>query len=318
VGSVHSIEDDGNLPGIGTSHLAPEAGAIPLALRARPLPQQISKPIPPWLWWNVLSLDAPAVAGAWALLFARVSGIEVSLATIGALVLAVWLIYVADRLFDGWRATDESALKERHRFCQRHQTVLCAAAGLGTIAGVWLARYGLDFDDVKAGILLGGIVGVYLICVHLGGDTAARIFPKEVAVGLIFAAGTTLPVWSQPRGFSWSELSAWALFGLLCVLNCVAIECWENQGASGGQSAIVPWANGRVGWFAVGLAALSLVATFLVGVSDAAGVAMAMAMAAILTLALHLVRRRLSSDAIRVLADAALLVPAVAVLAARL
>jgi len=272
--------------------------------------------IPPWLWWNVLSLDAPAVAGAWALLFARVSGIEVSLSTIGALVLAVWLIYVADRLFDGWRATDETALKERHRFCQRHQTVLCAAAGLGAIAGVWLARYGLDFDDLKAGLLLGGIVGIYLLCVHLGGEATAHIFPKEFAVGLIFAAGTTLPVWSQPRGFSWNEMSAWVMFAALCVLNCVAIECWENPSVAGEQSAIVPWASGRIGWLAAGLTVLSLAAVFLFRISAAAGAAVALA--ALLTLALHLMRRRLSGDAIRVLADAALLAPALLMLAARL
>ena len=312
--SLHSIEEDRNLPVIDGSHA--QAGAIPLAVGTRPLPQGFSKPIPPWLWWNVLSLDAPAVAGAWALLFARAGGIEVPVATIGALMLAVWLIYLADRLFDGWRVTDGTELKERHRFCQRHQMVLCAAAGLGAMAGVWLARYGLDLDDLKAGILLGGIVGVYLICVHLGGDRAERIFPKEVAVGVIFAAGTTLPVWSQPHGFAWSEMGAWVLFGALCVLNCVAIECWESPGVVGEGSAIVPWATGRIGWFAAGLAALSMAAIFSLRIGHAAGIAIAAA--ALLTLALHVMRRRLSNDAIRVLADAALLVPALAVLAGQL
>jgi hypothetical protein len=277
-----------------------------------------SAAVPLWLWWNILSLDAPAVAIAWALLFARAGKVHVPAATIAVLALAVWLIYLADRLLDGVTAIDKSALRERHRFCARHRVGVCASAALGAILSTWLANRGLDAADVKAGTLLAGLVGVYMLCVHLGGAVVSRIFPKEAVVGVLFATGTALPVWSQSKAFSWSGLILWALFAVTCTLNCVAIECWEEQApgkAASQASRAVKRASSRIGVFAALTAAVSLPAFFSFP-SDHAAIA-ASAGAALLILLLNLFRARLSGSALRVLADAALLAPAIIVLVFR-
>lgn len=262
------------------------------------------------------------MALAWALLFARVGKVQVPAATIGVLVLAVWLIYLADRLLDGLTTIDESALRERHRFCARHRAGVCAAAVFGATLSAWLAYRGLNTADVKAGLLLVGLVGAYMLCVHVGGAVVSRIFPKEAAVGVLFAVGTALPVWSQSKAFSWSGLALWALFALICTLNCVAIESWEKQTmerasarSSQGMSHVMKRASSRIGVFAALTAAVSLSAFFSFP-SDHAAIA-ASAGAALLILLLNRFRKRLSGNTLRVLADAALLAPAIIALVFR-
>ena len=71
---------------------------------------------PWWLWWNLLSLDAPAVAIVWAALFARASGAKLQASEAIALVLSVWVIYTSDRLLDGWTARNRAGLQFRHLF----------------------------------------------------------------------------------------------------------------------------------------------------------------------------------------------------------
>ena len=71
---------------------------------------------PWWLWWNILSVDAPAVAVVWAALFARAAGSRLSAAEAAALALSVWIIYTSDRLLAGWTASNRAALQYRHLF----------------------------------------------------------------------------------------------------------------------------------------------------------------------------------------------------------
>jgi hypothetical protein len=133
-----------------------------------------------------------------------------------------------------------------------------------------------------------------------------------VAVGALFAAGTALPVWSHTHAFSWDGLYSWVLFALVCVLNCLAIQCWEDEIAlcrpATLQSSFVGWSKLRIPIFATATALLGIAGLwFLRSDSDAIAAA---GTAALLILLLNSVRARLSGHALRVLADAALLIPA--------
>jgi hypothetical protein len=332
LGSIYSTEEDRSHTAIRASQFASNAAAFPLPVPARtPPPDRSSDQIPRWLWWNILSLDAPAVAAAWALLFARANGVALSLGNLTALVLAVWLIYVTDRLLDGWRIGDKGgALQARHRFCKRHRTAMLMMAGLAAVAVASLIQIDLNDAEVRAGLLLGALVAGYMLRIHLsprrrarwvdrGGDALSRLLPKEIAVGFLFAAGTTLPVWSRRSQFSWEALSSWMFFGLLCALNCIAIECWENYLYNGGSrrpsSPLVAWADSRIGWFAAAMALLAVIASLFPQANGA--VMAALACAALFILLLNSWRRRLTGHALRVLADAALLLPAILALVVR-
>ena len=77
--------------------------------------------IPWWLWPNVLSLDAPLVAVLWQEALSRAHHVKLLPGCNLALGLAVWLIYIVDRVLDGCGAPRGEVLSPRHAFYRRHR-----------------------------------------------------------------------------------------------------------------------------------------------------------------------------------------------------
>ena len=270
-----------------------------------------SRTTPWWLWWNILSLDAPTVAVVWALLLARPSHMRLRAADEIVLCLVVWCIYVSDRLFDGLKPTNQRALRERHLFCSKHRRALTWLLVLAAVAVLWVTADFLVPTEISAGMKLAAIIGAYMATIHAGDGSMARFVPKEVAVGIIFAVGTTLPAWSRLSVFSWDEWILFGLFAALCSLNCLAIECWERQARYPdwlqSRSRVIRWAETRITLLAAVLAA-SAFAVILVRPHPGpfgSGL-LAISLAALLILLLNRQRNRLSGRALRVLADAIL------------
>jgi hypothetical protein len=278
---------------------------------------------PLWLWWNILSLDAPTVAFVWVLLFARITSVQVSVADLSVLTLAVWVIYVCDRLLDGWSPQSWASLHERHNFCARHRGSLICLVLATTGAILWLAAERLTPLELRAGLLLGGFVAAYMIGVHVGSVAFIRRLPKEVVAGSLFALGTTLPIWSRSPE-RWS--SVWVVFiffSLLCSLNCLAIECWENHSPCEAwrppPHPFVLWCNSRINQLAGVLVVCGLAGFFAFAPASASRSAwFAVCLSALLILLLNVWRRNISADGLRVLADAALVIPALIALTGRI
>lgn len=237
-----------------------------------------------WLWPNLLSLDAPLVALLWQILFARCFHARVEPLPSVLLVLAVWLIYAADRTLDSWSG---SGLRPRHEFYRRHWKALLPLwiAALG--AGVALAWTRLTPELFYSGAALGAGVVLYFALLHLG------IFQKtkEAAVAVLFALGATLSAWPNVRTLA--DVEAIALFSCLCWINCVAIEHWESESE---------WPVAEVA------GAIAVVATVLLS-SQRPVIGGAVAASAVCFVLLDCAHRRFSKDALRVLADVALLSP---------
>lgn len=277
--------------------------------------------VPWWLWWNILSMDAPMVAVTWAAVFAGAAGERLAGADAAVLFLVVWAIYVCDRLLDGWNARDRGGLRARHFFCERHGTVLVMLVAFAGGIIFWLAREYLPAAERGAGWGLGAVLAVYLVAIHFVGLRISWMLPKEMVVGAVFASGVALPVWSRSAELTLASCVPWVFFGLLCTLNCWCIECWEK--CSGGDNShghehLRALASAQVNRFALGLAFLAVVG----GVAQRSrGVLayelMAIGSGALLLLALNMRRGRFSAAALRVLADAALLAPALAVVVLR-
>lgn len=239
-----------------------------------------------WLWPNLLSLDAPVVALLWQMLFARCFHARVDPLPSILLVLAVWLIYSADRTLDAW--TGESP-QPRHEFYRRHWRALLPLWILALGAGSALAWTRLTREMLNSGFALGGAVVLYFALLHLG------VFQrtKEAAVAVLFALGATLSAWAKVR--TAVDIEAIALFSCLCWINCVAIEHWESPGESRWPIA-----------FAAGFVALAA-GTLLLSSRPVLGGAVAAS--AVCFVLLDRARRHFSRDALRVLADVALLSP---------
>jgi hypothetical protein len=233
-----------------------------------------------------LSIDAPIVALLWQILFARCFHASIHPVATLLLVLAVWLIYAADRLLD---ARAKTPPLPRHEFYRRHWMVVTPVwiAVLG-VAG-WLAMTRLPLAIFERGLALAAAVGIYFFAVHRLGWT----WPKELAVGVLFALGTSLAAWSQVR--SAVDAATIVLFSCLCWINCVAIEKWEQRDPS-------QWPIGAAA-LCVAAATVPLICAHRPVLSGAE------AFSALGFFLLDRRRDRFSRDALRVLADVALLTP---------
>jgi hypothetical protein len=277
---------------------------------------------PWWLWWNILSLDAPMVAVAWALVFAKSAGVALPRVEIVVLACVVWLIYTVDRLLDGrWPTRDDtgafgSPLRQRHFFHRIHgQVIAWVAAGVAAFTAI-LAFAQIGQQVLKLAVPVGLILVLYMAWVHRGQGRVVMRLSKEAAVGVIFAAGVALPAWSRIAARRWEFLVLAALFAAVCALNCVAIEEWERvrDHEIGGRRGLAATDLGS-GRFAIGLAACATLLAPVVHLrGEFSAIGAAIAVSALLILLLDFMRERISADALRVLVDVALLLPALVIL----
>lgn len=77
-----------------------------------------------WLWPNVLSLDAPAIAVLWTWLFAACDRLHFGWGLYAVVFGVVWCVYVADRLIDVRRSAGGRAETARHAFYRRHWRIV--------------------------------------------------------------------------------------------------------------------------------------------------------------------------------------------------
>ncbi len=236
-----------------------------------------------WLWPNLLSLDAPVVAVLWQILFARSFHTSVPAAAAALLVLTVWLIYAADRVFD---ARGESKLP-RHEFYRRHWRTVLPVWTVAFACALWLAWTRLPAPLLQRGAMIAAAVALYFTIVHVLRPT----WPKELAVAILFALGASVAAWNAVR--SAADVGAIVLFSCLCWINCMAIEKWERSAFR--------WPIGIAAMLVAAAAACTWAHRPVLS-----GAEMASALAFVV---LDFRRRRFSADALRVLADVALLTP---------
>ncbi len=257
----------------------------------------------------------------WAILFAHCYGVRLALNEIVILCLTVWLIYVGDRLLDGWRPTELAALQLRHFFCAEHRNPFICIGLIAAFVDLSLITKTLGSAELFAGLKLAAIVGIYLLSVHVN-PRIARSLPKELAVGILFAAGTALPVCSKNSASSVDWEFSVGLFALLCSLNCFSIEYWERNGSKfidRLETKQILGGTARISEAAAGLAVVALALPFFdINGRPPTAVALAVSLSAWLIFSLNYFRDRLSLSALRVLVDLVLVVAALVALIIRI
>lgn len=259
-----------------------------------------------FLYWHLLSLDAPTVAVLWAWSFARAASVHPSPAAIAILGLGTWIVYVGDRLLDARPGARRSDLRDRHFFHARNRGVLLAGCAAAAVPLLWLVAARMPEPARREDTAIFAASMAYFVPVHL---PVIRIrFPRELVVGILFAAATVVPAWSRSRS-PHAELAALALlFAALCWLNCAAIHVWEREGRVARLSLVQP-----VAFCIVAGAAMVMLLAFSTrpGVAwlAAAGLASALMLLALDRLQAREGRFRPSRLALRIAADAVLLTP---------
>lgn len=287
------------------------------ATPTRPRSKTIAPSRNPLVRWHLLSLDAPTVAALWTWFIAASNQIHLPLASALAMALAVWTLYAADRLMDA-RTLDTrphlfADLESRHYFHHRHRTSFLTGIFLVAIALALLLPH-LEASAIRLYLILGAFVFGYFVLIHVTRSAAAQHIahrlPKEIAVGICFAAATFIPTVARHPELRLALLPSALLFGALCSLNCLYIYAWEHTHHRR-DIHIHPITR-------LALHHLSLLTTILVASSSALAfldhqspwpISCAIAIAALLLLLLHDRRLTLDPVTLRAAADLALTTP---------
>lgn len=248
--------------------------------------------------WHLLSLDAPCVAALWTVFVARVFRVPLPWTAPSALAVAVWMLYVADRLAD---AAAGKAFEERHRFHQRHSTVF-AVGWLLCAPLLLLLVFHLPHALRDGWLLLAVPLAAYVGTVH-----ALRLghVPKEPLIAVFFGMAIAMPEISSGSS-SQGLLRSVALFALLCWMNCAAIGRWEAP-LSGYLDPATHFLGRRLSFCTAVAILLSLWIALHEGPARWIGAAIAASL--VLLFVLGQVRGRMDRTPLRALADVALLTP---------
>ncbi len=286
--------------------------------------QNDEAPSSPLVWLTRLSLDAPLVAVLWQRLFASSLRVPLDAAVTAVLAMAVWLLYVLDRILDAWRG-DGAAVAPRHVFYRQHWGLFLLPLFVVAALAALLSFTELQRSVVEVGLVLLLAIGAYFYFVHfhLASDTLRA--PKELCVGLLFAVGTGFPVWIRLDRGGEEMLAPWIIFALLCWLNCSAIEFaeWQPSGGfrpvedefyrsprKGSPHASTRWMGRHAIAVALGAALVSFALAVVAFPRAVWPLYAAEALAALATALVEATANQMPQDLFRVLMDVALLTPA--------
>jgi len=258
------------------------------------------------VYWHLLSLDAPTVATLWTWFIARTAHIQLSRSSLAAMATAVWMLYAADRLLD-IQTAGEGELEARHYFHLKHRTAFLTGIAIASIV-LALLMPTIPIEAMRLYLTLGGTVAGYFIVIHA--TRSAHRLPKEIAVGVCFAAAVFIPTVARAPYLRLPLVGPALLFAALCSLNCLFIYAWEHP-TTQVQTLHVLTAAAMRHLVMIGTAVAMtgvVLATVHPGVSRPLYLAIAIAASALLFL--HRSRLRYGAVTLRASADLVLLTPA--------
>ncbi len=243
---------------------------------------------PLWLWFNLLSLDAPLIALVWQDFLARCYPTLLRPTGRGALGLTVWAVYLADRLLDV-RHPASAIESVRHRFYRQHRGYVVALLAIIVCADALLTTLWLRPAVFNEGLVLSGCVVVYLAAFAFAGWSGLA---KKPLAAILFTSGTFLIAWTS-AGHAMNRL-LWPAAGFcaLCLGNLQITERWSQHAPLTHREWVYP----------------ALLCACLVGGRNSTWFVAIMVSAAALA-ALARWGRTISGDVRCVLADAVLLTP---------
>lgn len=150
--------------------------------------------------------------------------VPLAINSLGAMATAVWMLYAADRLLDVQRS-DAGEFEERHYFHLRHRAIFLVGIAIASFA-LALVLPTIPAEAMRLYLVLGGLVAGYFIVIHA--TQSAHRLPKEIAVGVCFAAAVFIPTVARAPQLRIPLLAPAVLLAALCSLNCLFIYAWEH------------------------------------------------------------------------------------------
>ena len=183
----------------------------------------------PWLWLNLVCLDAPLVAICWQWIFAHSFHLSVSVGHRAALFLTAWIIYLADRFGDSVSLVTGHPKSVRQQFCLRHKSIWLVSIICVAVFDLIVVLQAVNHETAVPCAVLGAFTIAYVAVNHAHSEIWEIIPLKEFTIGSLFAAGTLLGVTPHIFAERSTMIFAAILFASLCSLNCVSIAIWERD-----------------------------------------------------------------------------------------
>jgi hypothetical protein len=265
----------------------------------------------PTVWLNLVCLDAPIVALVWLWLFAHTFQLPVHAGNSVALFLTAWLIYLADRLADAVSLKAGSPRSLRQEFCLKHHEIWISALLLIAGFDLYVIWRSVAVGTFFAGLVVGIFALIYLALNYPRGLVWRSLPAKELAIGVLFTAGTLVALLPGARFENALFIVCGAAFASLCSLNCISIARWERQLDQAQQKISVatrhPGFARHAGKICAGLALASF--AMALQYPSAAPIFGCLGASSFLLALLHRGGNKLSVDARTALADLVLLTP---------
>ncbi len=265
----------------------------------------------------MLSLDAPLVVLVWQWLFAAEAHVALDWPQPFVLGASVWLAYAADRWFEGWRVAPALMRTQRHRFYQRHRWEVATVWLVVLAADLGVACWRLTPREFLAGAAFLAPTLLYLLSHQLVHRHRRWRAPKELCIAVLLAGGAALFVAATPGAAIRPLIGPVALFGALCFTNVALIAVWEREvDETHGQVSLARQFRGATAItraLPIALAAIGAVSAVApLGVPRIA--AHCVAASGLLLVLIDRAETRIGWQLARVLADGALLTPAIPLL----
>jgi hypothetical protein len=259
-------------------------------------------------WWfapSWLGLDAPCVVSIWTWAVSRASHVAFPVLPVIAMFLVVWFVYLSDRCVDVAACRDWTHATGRLRFGRDHRSLFLACLGFcvtGILAVLWV---GLPRAVILRAALVAIGVALHFLAFVKPVFLRMKLPGKEFDVGLFFAFGAYACL-----GVTIRSLPFLVSIAFLVTFNCLIIAARDadsdRANDPGGASHWWQTINHDLMWLGIVLTLGAALGSVLTG-ETAFYVCAATAFAALLVL--HRNANRLSADAVRALADFALLTP---------
>jgi hypothetical protein len=268
---------------------------------------------PPWLWPNLLGLDAPAVAVSWQLLFSRAFDTEFPVVLHVILGLSVWCIYLADRLYDTMRTDVTASGTDRLKFTRRYFKPLALALAIASAANLALIIRYVPGNLIIAGLITSFLLGTYYAIRLKRGTKVASLIPREILCGMLFSLGCVITPHAYADSGA-SDLGFWLaalLFGLICSTSCILISIWEREEDLAASDSSIATISPRIVPFMAGAVSLIAVTAACMVIFIPWQLCLPVALSALAQRIILHFDDHLSKPMLRVLGDAVLLTPLV-------
>lgn len=180
-------------------------------------------------WLHFLALDAVCAGLVWQEIFFRVAGTFCHGKYRLILAGAIWLAYMADRLFDNLGLDPEKPTTRRHAFIRGHWRKITALWIVILVSNVTFSIRSLDPAELWGGIWIVVLINLYILVVRLSRKIPLLGSLKEILTATLFSLGVSFfPAMSLEDamfGLFYEQM----VFGLLCLANVWLISHWERD-----------------------------------------------------------------------------------------